>query len=93
MNKRQLSEILAERAEIPKYRALKITTDVMNIITEALTQNERVVLSDFGVFYVGLSQGYSGYDPVHARPMNVPPQRRARFRVGQGLKRELNQGS
>jgi len=93
MNKRQLSEILAERAGIPKYKALQITTNVMDLITEALARDERVVLSDFGVFYVGVSQGYNGYDPVHARPMQVPPQRRARFRVGQGLKRELNQGS
>ena len=92
MNKAQLTEILAERAGIPKVRAASYINIVTGTIQEALLQDEKVTISDFGTFTVSQRRAFSGHNPKNGNVMNVPARRIPVFRSGKGLKGALNVG-
>ena len=52
MNKADLTEVLAERAGIPKVRAAHYINILTSTIQDALVQEEKVTISDFGTFTV-----------------------------------------
>ena len=90
MNKAQLTEKLAERADIPKVRAAQYLNIMLEIISEALVQNEKVTFSDFGTFTVSKRREFTGHNPKTRSQIRVPARRIPVFRAGKGLKEALN---
>ena len=90
MNKADLTEILADKAGIPKVRAANYINIVTGAILDALVQNEKVTISDFGTFTVSLRREFAGHNPKNGQAMEVPARRIPVFRAGKGLKRQLN---
>ena len=90
MNKADLTEILADRAGIPKVRAARCINIVMQAISEALQRDEKVTLSDFGTFTVSRRRPFEGHNPKNGQVMHVPERRIPVFRAGKGFKRTLN---
>lgn len=90
MNKADLTEILADRAGIPKVRAASYINLLTDAIVEALVQGEKVTLSDFGTFTVSQRRAFSGHNPKNGNVMSVPSRRIPVFRSGKGLKGALN---
>ncbi|HMV66315.1 MAG TPA: HU family DNA-binding protein [Myxococcota bacterium] len=90
MNKAQLTEILAERAGIPKVRAASYINIVTGTIQEALLRDEKVTISDFGTFTVSRRRQFAGHNPKNGEAIDVPSRRIPVFRAGKGLKRHLN---
>jgi DNA-binding protein HU-beta len=90
MNKADLTEILAERAGIPKVRAAGVINLLTDAILEALVRGEKVTLSDFGTFSVSQRRGFAGHNPKSGSVMTVPSRRIPVFRSGKGLKGALN---
>jgi nucleoid DNA-binding protein len=90
MNKADLTEILADRAGIPKVRAANCTNIVADAIREALVTGEKVTISDFGTFTVSQRREFQGHNPKNGQVMHVPARRIPVFRAGKGLKRVLN---
>jgi DNA-binding protein HU-beta len=92
MNKADLTEVLADRAGIPKVRAANYINILTEAIAEALLRDEKVTISDFGTFTVSQRRAFSGHNPKNGNVMNVPARRIPVFRSGKGLKGALNVG-
>ena len=90
MNKADLTEALAARANIPKVRAANYINIVMGTIQDALVTGEKVTISDFGTFTVSQRSEFQGHNPKNGNVMHVPARRIPVFRAGKGLKRVLN---
>ncbi len=90
MNKADLTEVLAERAGIPKVRAANYINILTTTIQDALVGGEKVTISDFGTFTVSQRREFKGHNPKNGEAMDVPARRIPVFRAGKGLKRNLN---
>ena len=90
MNKADLTEVLAERAGIPKVRAAHYINILTTTIQDALVQEEKVTISDFGTFTVSQRRQFKGHNPKNGTVMKVPARRIPVFRSGKGLKGALN---
>ena len=90
MNKADLTEVLADRAGIPKVRAASYINLLTDAIVEALVRGDKVTLSDFGTFTVSQRRAFSGHNPKNGEAINVPARRIPVFRAGKGLKKHLN---
>lgn len=92
MNKAELTEALAAKAEIPKQKAASYVNSMLTIIVEALEGGDKVTLSDFGTFTVSQRRAFKGHDPRTGKELAVPSRRIPVFRAGKGLKEALNKG-
>ena len=90
MNKADLTEVLAERAGIPKVRAAHYINILTTAIQGALEDGEKVTISDFGTFTVSKRRGFKGHNPKNGEVMTVPERRIPVFRAGKKLKQSLN---
>lgn len=91
MNKADLTDVLAERANIPKVRAAACIEILTETIREALTSDEKVTISDFGTFSVSTRRAFEGRNPRDGEAIQVPERRIPVFRAGKRLKQSLNQ--
>lgn len=92
MNKADLTEVLAERAQIPKVRAAQYINILVTSIQEALEKGEKVTISDFGTFTVSQRREFRGHNPKNGSEIVVPARKIPVFRAGKGLKEALNPG-
>ena len=92
MNKADLTEKLAQGADIPKVRAAKYINILVGAIQEALIEGEKVTISDFGTFTVSQRREFTGHNPKNGAEIRVPRRRIPVFRAGKGLKTQLNEG-
>ena len=90
MNKADLTEALAAKANIPKVRAASYINIVMATIQDALTNGEKVTISDFGTFTVSQRREFTGHNPKNGMEIRVPARKIPVFRAGKGLKEALN---
>lgn len=90
MNKAGLTEILAERANIPKVRAAQHINILVSAIQDALHNGDKVTISDFGTFTVSKRREFTGHNPRSGSEIKVPARRIPVFRAGKGLKETLN---
>lgn len=90
MNKADLTEKLAERADIPKVKAADYINIITDALREALVADDKVTISDFGTFTVSKRRGFTGHNPKNGKPMEVPPRKIPVFRAGKGLKNAMN---
>ena len=90
MNKADLTEILAEQGGIPKVRAAQYINVIVSAIQDALTNGDKVTISDFGTFTVSQRREFLGHNPKNGSEIRVPARRIPVFRAGKGLKETLN---
>jgi len=90
VNKADLTEQLAVKANIPKIKAAQYVNIVMDTVQDALTKGEKVTISDFGTFTVSQRRQFKGHNPKNGAVIQVPSRRIPVFRAGKGLKEALN---
>ena len=90
MNKADLTGILAQEASIHKVRAAGVINIITEAVQDALINDEKVTISDFGTFTVSKRRAFSGHNPKNGEVMQVPARRIPVFRSGKGLKNALN---
>ena len=81
MNKADLTEALAARANIPKVRAANYINIVMGTIQDALVTGEKVTISDFGTFTVSERREFVGHNPKNGAEIRVPARKIPVFRA------------
>jgi DNA-binding protein HU-beta len=62
----------------------------MATIQDALTNGEKVTISDFGTFTVSQRREFTGHNPKNGQEIRVPARKIPVFRAGKGLKEALN---
>ena len=86
MNKTELIAAVAEKAELSKKDAEAAITAMVDAITEALSQEEKVQLVGFGSFEVKKREARLGRNPKTKEEIHIPASKTPVFKAGKALK-------
>lgn len=86
MNKTELIAAVAEKAELSKKDAEAAITAMVDAITGALSQEEKVQLVGFGAFEVKSRAERVGRNPKSGDTIKIPASKTPVFKAGKALK-------
>ena len=86
MNKTELVAAVAERAELSKKDADAAICALVETITDALKDGDKVQLVGFGSFEVKARSARMGRNPHTKEPIEIPASRIPVFKAGKALK-------
>lgn len=86
MNKTELVNAVAEKADFSKKDADKAVAAVLDSITDALAQGDKVQIVGFGTFEVRARAEKQGHNPKTGEAMIVPASNLPAFKAGKALK-------
>ena len=86
MNKTELINAVAEKAELSKKDAEAAVTAMIDAITGALVEGEKVQLVGFGAFEVKCRAARIGRNPKTKEQINIPASKVPVFKPGKALK-------
>ena len=89
MTKVELVTKIAEKADCSKKDAEKALNAVVNSITEALTEGEKITLVGFGTFEVKERKAKEGINPRNKTKITIPARKVPTFKAGKALKDEI----
>ena len=90
MNKTEMIDYIAEKADIPKAAAQRALDATVDSIQQALAKGGMVTLVGFGTFYVGDRAARTGRDPRTGNTIEIKAAKVPKFRAGKALKDALN---
>ena len=90
MNKSQLIEKIAEKAEISKAAAGRALDAFMETVTESLKEGDAVALTGFGTFSARERAARSGRNPKTGETIQIASAKIPAFKPGKALKDDLN---
>lgn len=90
MNKSQLIDHIAGKADISKSAANEALDAVIDAITGTLKNGDSLALVGFGTFSVSERSARSGRNPRTGEVINIPASKNAKFKAGKALKDALN---
>lgn len=86
MNKTELVAAVATKAELSKKDADAAVKAVIDAVTEALKDGEKVALVGFGTFEVKTRAARTGKNPCTGEVINIPEAKVPSFKAGSALK-------
>lgn len=90
MNKTELIERIADTAGISKVAAGNAVDAFTKIITDAMCQDDEVVLVGFGSFKVGSRAARNGRNPQTGKEIKIAASKVVKFKPGKKLKDAVN---
>ncbi len=90
MNKTELIAAVAKAAKLSKKDSESAITAVLDTITDALVNGEKVVLVGFGTFEVRERAARIGRNPSTKEEIKIPASKAPAFKAGKGLKDKVN---
>ncbi len=90
MNKAELIQAVAAKAEIDKKTADKAVAAVIDSVTAALAEGEKVQLIGFGSFEVRARAEKQARNPKTGEVVTAPACKVPAFKAGQALKNAVN---
>lgn len=90
MNKTELIEEIAAKAEISKSSAGRALDATISAVKEALRNEDSVTLVGFGTFHVGERAARTGRNPRTGKNIKIAAAKVPKFRAGKALKDALN---
>jgi DNA-binding protein HU-beta len=90
MNKGELVDAIATRADCTKKAAEEILTATLDIIGETVADGEKVTLVGFGSFEARDRKGREGRNPLTGEKIQIPATRVPAFSAGKGLKEKVS---
>lgn len=86
MNKKELTKELATRRELTDKAAGELVDAMLAIISEKLSEGDKVALSGFGTFEVRERAARTGRNPQTGEAMDIDARKAPAFRAGKKLK-------
>lgn len=86
MNKTDLIEMMADRAQLTKADAERALNAFQDAITSSLKDGNPVALTNFGTFDVKERAGRTGRNPRTGEPIQIPASKVVSFKAGKALK-------
>ncbi len=86
VNKLDLVAAVADKAELEKKEASKAVDALLDAITEALKEGNKVVISGFGQLEVKERAAREGVNPATGAKITIPATKVPGFKAGKGLK-------
>ncbi|HDS1721819.1 HU family DNA-binding protein [Pseudomonas putida] len=90
MNKTELVDAIAEKADISKAAASRALEAVVESITDTLKKGDKVALVGFGVFSVSERSARTGRNPQTGAEIAIAASKLPTFKAGKQLKDALN---
>lgn len=90
MNKSELINAVAEKAQLTKKDSEKAVTAVFDVIAEQLANDEKVVLVGFGTVEVRHRAARKGRNPSTKEEIMIPATKAPAFKAGKNLKMQVN---
>lgn len=91
MNKKELTNAIANKTGLSKTESLNALNAVMEIITEEMKQNKQIILIGFGTFSVKKKAARKGMNPTTFAPIEIPAKKVVNFKPNIYLNNTLNQ--
>ena len=89
MNKAELIEALAQRSGLQKQKAKKLLEAYVDIVTEAMSHNEEIVLIGFGTLIPRPQTERLARNPKTGTPVMIPARTTVKFKPGKYLLDEV----
>ena len=89
MNKSELVSKVAESAGLTKVAAEKTLKSVLEVISQALANDESVALIGFGSFSVTTRAARTGRNPQTGKEIKIAEKKVVKFNVGKNLKESV----
>jgi DNA-binding protein HU-beta len=86
MNKVELIAAVAKKTGLSKAESAAGVNAMIGLVTDALSKNEKVTITGFGAFDVGVRQARRGVNPYTKKHIEIPELRLPRFRAGKALR-------
>jgi len=86
MNKVNLITAVAKKTGLTKNEAAAGVNAMIDLISQALGRNEKVTITGFGSFDIGIRQARHGVNPYSKEHIEIPALRLPRFRAGKALR-------
>ena len=90
MNKTDLIDAIAAKADLPKNKAEAALKATIESIEEALKKDEKVVLVGFGTFSVKERAARTGRNPSTGKTIKIAASKAPAFKAGKELKDKVN---
>lgn len=86
MTKAELINAVADKTGLSKKDSEKAVVAMVDVITEALVEGDKVALVGFGTFETKKRNERQGVNPVTKQPMTIPAATLPAFKAGKALK-------
>ena len=86
MNKVQLIAEVAKKTGLSKAEAAAGVNTLFDLVSDSLAKNEKVTITGFGSFDVGVRQARRGMNPHTQKHIAIPELRLPRFKAGKALR-------
>lgn len=90
MNKTELVNAIAEKANLTKVDAKNALDACVSAIAEALEKDDKVALLGFGTFSVAEKGARTGINPRTKETINIPARKVVKFKPGAELANKVN---
>lgn len=90
MNKSQLVEVIATKADISKSDAVKALSSMVEAITQELSEGDSIQLVGFGTFKINHKTTRKGRNPKTGAVIDIPQKNVPAFSAGKALKDAVN---
>jgi DNA-binding protein HU-beta len=90
MNKRELTDAVAERAGVTKKAAAEAVDAILGAISDTVSTGEPVVIPGFGKFERKQRPARDGFNHLTKKPFSVPATFVPKFTPGDGFKTVVN---
>lgn len=90
MNKSEIVAVVADELDVTRKDAERTVDKIFELITQALEDGDKVVISGFGSFEVRERAQREGKDPRTGETITIPAQKTPAFKAGKSLKDAVN---
>ena len=90
MNKQELVNEVAKKADLPKTKAQAAVEAIFESIKMTLKKGGEVRLVGFGTFTVAKRAATTGRNPRTGEKINIPASKQPKFKAGKELKEAVN---
>lgn len=90
MNKTELIEAIASRTDMTKTDVDKVISSLVDVITDALADGDKVSLKGFGIFEVRARDARIGRNPRTGETMEIAASKVPAFKASSALKKAVN---
>ena len=90
MNKTELIEVVAQKADLNKKNAEAAVNAVIGTVAETLKAGDKVVLAGFGTFETRVRAARTGINPATKAKITIPASKAVAFKAGKALKDSVN---
>lgn len=91
MNRAELIELIADKAEVTKASAERALGAMLDAITTSLKKDEPVVLVNFGTFVVRQRAERNGRNPQTGKTIKIKAAKVVGFKAGKALKEAVKE--